>query len=208
MEIKLQKDIVLSDWVRQRVQWIIDPICRFMARLGISPNGLTLFGFVLNVVVAAVLATGRLRLGGWLLMIASAFDGLDGSLARQTGRSTRFGAFLDSVLDRFSESAILLGLSLYALTARKDTALILAYVTIVGSLLVSYTRARAEGLDVSCKVGLGTRFERMAVLVLGLLLGQVGLVLWILAILANVTALHRIYYVWRATRGGSDAWPG
>lgn len=192
---------MLSEWMRNHTRWLVTPVARFLSRTRISPNMLTLLGVLLNVAVGAVLATGRLRLGGFLVIIAGAFDALDGALARASGRTTRFGAFFDSVMDRFSEAAVFGGLLLHALQRGERTDVILIYAAIVGSLLVSYARARAEGIGVACKGGWFTRFERVTVLVIGLLLGQLRLALWVLAIFANLTALQRVYLVWRDTRG-------
>ena len=136
-----------------------------------------------------------------LVLVAGLFDALDGSLARTMGRSSRFGAFLDSTLDRFSEATVYLGLLIYYTRqgAREETVLI--YATIVGSLMVSYARARAEGIGVECKVGLLTRLERVGLLVIGLVINQVRWTLWILAIFTNFTALQRMWHVWRSTDG-------
>jgi CDP-diacylglycerol--glycerol-3-phosphate 3-phosphatidyltransferase len=136
-----------------------------------------------------------------LIFAAAGFDALDGTLARMTGRTSRFGAFLDSTLDRFSEAVIFLGLFVYLVDQGAQTELILIYATIVGSLMVSYARARAEGIGVTLKEGLLTRFERVGLLILGLIFNQLTLVLWILAIFTNVTAVQRMWLVWRITGG-------
>jgi len=179
---------------------IIEPIARALAWLGIPPNVVTVTGFVLNIGVGVILALGHIRWGGVCIILAAIFDALDGTLARIVGRTSRFGAFLDSTMDRFSEAVIFLGLLTWytRLGARRE--ILLIYATIVGSLMVSYTRARAEGLGLDCKVGILTRMERTIVLTVGLLLNQVLIALWVMAILANFTALQRMIYVWRATR--------
>jgi CDP-diacylglycerol--glycerol-3-phosphate 3-phosphatidyltransferase len=142
-------------------------------------------------------------LAGILLIVAAIFDAIDGALARLLNRVTRFGAFLDSTMDRFSEAALFLGVLIHFYYGRGTaTEVILCYVTIVGSLMVSYTRARAEGLGVSVRGGLLTRFERMVILIIGLLLNQLTVALWILAPLTNFTALQRVWLVWWATRDG------
>jgi len=165
------------------------------------PNLLTAMGFVLNVVVAYILAQGHMQAGGLLVIVAGLFDALDGALARSAGRTSRFGAFLDSTLDRLSEAAIYFGLLAFYTQrgARRESLLI--YAAVIGSLMVSYARARAEGLGIECEVGLLTRFERVAILALGLLSQRMLIALWALAILTNFTALQRIYHVWRVTRG-------
>jgi len=177
-------------------------IARVLARLGVSPNGLTVFGYLFHLPAMYTLATGRLQLGGVLVAIGGLIDTLDGVLAREVGQGSSFGAFLDSVADRFSEATVFFGLFLWYLRSGCQQELALIYAAIFGSLMVSYARARAEALGVQCKVGLFTRFERVTVLVIGLIAQQVRPALWVLAILANVTALQRIYHVWRVTRGG------
>ena len=192
---------MLSEKVRDWTQGFRSAIARVLGSWGVSPNTLTLFGYVLHLPVMYMLATGHLRLGGGLFALASAFDVLDGSVAREMGQATTFGAFLDSVIDRFSEGTVLFGLLLYYLNggARLEPALI--YVAVFGSLLVSYTRARAEGLGIQCKEGLFTRFERVILLAAGLISGLTRPVLWVLAILTVFTALQRVYHVWRKVNG-------
>jgi CDP-diacylglycerol--glycerol-3-phosphate 3-phosphatidyltransferase len=189
--------VTLSDRVRRYGQVILDPTVRVIARTGVTPNMLTIFGFLLNVGVAAVLAAGYLRLGGVLLLLSASFDALDGTLARQTGQQSRFGAFFDSTVDRYSEAVVLAGLLIYFVDQGAQLEVLLIYAAIVGSLMVSYARARAEGLDLECKVGMLTRFERVVVLGGGLILGVVTLALWTVAILANLTAVQRIVHVHR-----------
>ncbi len=193
---------MLSETVREWTQGLRSAIARVLGGWGITPNTLTLLGYALHLPVMVMLATGRLRPGGLLFIAASAFDALDGSVAREMGQATPFGAFLESVLDRFSEGTVLFGLLLHYLNsgARLEPALI--YVAMFGSLLVSYTRARAEGVGIACKEGLFTRFERVILLAAGLILGLTRPVLWLLAILTVFTALQRVAYVWRKTSHG------
>ena len=193
--------LTLTDLVRKWMRWLLDPLARLINRTGISPNLLTVMGFVLTVGVAYVLATGHLQIGGVLLAIAGLFDALDGTLARLAGRRSRFGAFLDSTVDRFSEAVIFLGLLVHYTQHGGRQESFLIYATLVGSLMVSYARARAESIGIECKGGILTRFERAVVLVVGLILNQMLIALWIMAVLSNFTALQRIYLVWRATGG-------
>jgi phosphatidylinositol alpha-mannosyltransferase len=183
---------------------------RLLGRSGITPNMLTVIGLFLTLFVTAVLATGHLVLGGVLVLLTSAFDMLDGALARATKRSSEFGAFLDSTIDRFSEALLLLGLLLYYRNvpdAHFETVFI--YLATVGSLLVSYTRARAEALGIECKVGVLARPERIILLSLGLILGWLPFTLAILALFTNFTVIQRIYHVWAQTRGKQqNAEPG
>lgn len=195
---------MLTEWIRRSTKWFIVPIATALGKLGISPNVLTVAGFLLNIGVAYVLATGHLRLGGGLVLAVALFDALDGTLAREMRQASRFGAFLDSVMDRLSEATVYAGLLVYYMSNGMAKEVFLIYAGIIGSLLVSYARARAEGVGVECKIGLFTRVERVAVLVAGLLLNQTQIALWALAILANFTAFQRIYYVWWKTRGTED----
>jgi len=188
---------MITQWVRKVTRWIVLPIAKVVGKLGVSPNLITVIGFLLNIGVAYVLSCGHLRMGGVLVLAAAAFDGLDGTLARELKQSSRFGAFLDSVMDRFSESTVYGGLLAFYISEQNSELAMLIYAAIIGSLLVSYARARAEGVGVECKVGVMTRVERVAVLVIGLLTEQMRITLWVLAILANLTAVHRVVHVWR-----------
>ena len=192
---------MLSERLRAWTQGFRSALGRIIGRWGVSPNTLTLFGYLLHLPVMYALAFGHFALGGILLAVASAFDALDGSVAREMGRVTAFGAFFDSVADRFSEATVLLGLLLLYVGQGGRIEPVLIYISLVGSMMVSYTRARAEALGVQCKEGLFTRFERVILLVIGLVVGRVRLVLWALAILTVFTALQRVYHVWRKTTG-------
>ena len=200
-EAKSGQTLTLTDLLRKRFGGTLEPIARLIGRAGVSPNVVTLTGVVLNLGVAWVLAQGYMRIGGLLVPLVSLFDALDGTLARLTGKRSRFGAFLDSTMDRFSEAIVYLGLLVFYTRLGAGREILLIYVTIVGSLMVSYARARAEGLGLDCKVGLLTRVERTVVLTVALILDQVPTALWVLAILTNFTALQRMYHVWRATDG-------
>ena len=192
---------MLSDLARKYSRAFLEPIARFFSRTGLSPNVITVIGFVLMIGVAIVLGRGHLVLGGWLIIAAVLFDAVDGTLARMMGRTSRFGAFLDSTLDRFSEAIIFLGIFIHLSGQNQKLELILIYATVVGSLMVSYARARAEGIGVPLKDGLFTRFERILLLVVGLIFHQLTWTLWLLAIFSNLTAVQRMYLVWRITGG-------
>jgi CDP-diacylglycerol--glycerol-3-phosphate 3-phosphatidyltransferase len=170
---------------------------------------LTLFGLVLNAIVATLLITGHLVAGGVMIIVAGLFDMLDGALAKITERMSTFGAFLDSVVDRYSEAIILLGLLLYYYihgSAAAVTEVVLIYVILVGSMMISYARARAGALHIQNEVGIMARPERIVLLALGLLFQTVLLVpvLWVLAVGTQVTAIQRIVYVWQVTSGRRD----
>ena len=188
---------------KERARRAIQPLVSVLARLGLTPNMLTITGVVLNAGVGAVIAAGYVQVGGFLLILTSAFDLLDGALAKATGKGSKFGAFLDSTLDRYSEAFVLLGLLWLSVQRNLTADVFLVYIVIVGSLMVSYTRARAEGLGLECRVGLFGRPERIAVLCLGLMLNLLTIALIILAALTHFTAVQRMVHVRRATRGRS-----
>ncbi len=192
---------MLSDVVRKYARVFLEPIARFISWTGLSPNLITIIGFLLMIGVAVVLARGHFFLGGILITAVAIFDAVDGTMARMLGRTSRFGAFLDSTLDRFSEAVIFLGLFIYFVGQNQSLELILIYATVVGSLMVSYARARAEGIGIPLKDGLFTRFERVLLLIIGLVINQLTVILWILAIFSNFTAVQRMYLVWRITGG-------
>lgn len=196
--------MTLTDLARKWGKGFLEPIASLIGRMGVSPNVVTLVGTLLNLGVAWVLAQGYLRIGGVLVPLVALFDALDGTLARLTGKRSRFGAFLDSTMDRFSEAILYLGLLFYYTRYDARPEILLIYATIVGSLMVSYARARAEGLGLDCKVGLLTRLERIIILTIALVLDQMTIALWILAILTNFTAFQRMYHVWRATHGEDE----
>lgn len=168
---------------------------RLIARTGISPNVITVLGFLVSCIVAWILATGHFFLGGFLILFSGAFDMMDGAVARVTGKITRFGALLDSTLDRYSEGAIFLGLLAYYADRGSYQEVLLIGAALFGSVMTSYVRARAEGLGLKCEVGLFTRPERVILLAIGLILNQMLVILWIIAVLSNLVALQRLLYV-------------
>jgi CDP-diacylglycerol--glycerol-3-phosphate 3-phosphatidyltransferase len=188
---------------KERARRAVDPLVRVLARTGVTPNMLTLLGAALNAGVGLVIAAGYPQLGGALLILTSAFDLLDGALAKATGKGTKFGAFLDSTLDRYSEAFVLLGLLWLAVQRNLALNIFLIYIVIVGSLLVSYTRARAEGLGLDCRVGLLGRPERLMVLCAGLILNLTPPALAILAVFTHFTAVQRMVHVRRVSGGKS-----
>jgi len=197
---------LLSNLIRQRAQALLNVAAGALGKIGLTPNALTLLGFLAMCGIGVVLAGGNLALGGLLIIAAGIFDALDGSLARLTNRVSKFGAFLDSTTDRFAEGALYFGI-MHAFMQRGMTFVAyLVFLALLGSLMVSYTRARAEGIGVEMKEGLMTRFERIALLVIGLLLtalfGDAPIlgVLGILAVLTNLTAAQRMWLVYRATK--------
>lgn len=186
----------LTDWARVRVRGILMPIARAVGRLGIHPNTVTIVGMLLQVGVAVMFSWGHITLGGWLLLAVAPVDALDGALARALGKASRFGAFLDSTLDRISDAALILGLTAHYMSqgARLEVALLL--ISLVAAMMVSYVRARAEASGFPCKVGLLTRLER--ILLIGVLsaIGLPVVMIWALALLSVFTVLQRIFYVY------------
>ena len=177
-----------------------DPIVAVIARTGATPNHLTVLGFLGNVGAAVLAARGDFLFAGLVMLAASALDLLDGALARATGRVSAFGAILDSALDRLSEAAVLGGLAYYFAQRNQREEVVLCFAALTGSLLVSYVKARAEAHGLELPGGLFTRAERVLLLGGGLIISQVRIALWILAVMANVTVLQRLYVSWDRLR--------
>jgi CDP-diacylglycerol--glycerol-3-phosphate 3-phosphatidyltransferase len=182
----------------------IQPAVRFLARTPITPTTLTWIGFWLAVVAAVLIALGYLWVAGLVLLFAGLFDLLDGALARYTNRTTRFGAILDSTLDRLSEGAALLGVSAFYAREPSTIGVSLAGIALLGSLLVSYVRARGEAEGLECQGGIFTRPERVIVLALGLLLSYFNYALItaliIIVIFSFITAGQRLVHLWLRTK--------
>src|SRR6476469_381042 len=179
-----------------------------MALARISPNILTFMGLLINVAAAVLFGYGNaenqarlFRYAGLVVFAAGFFDLVDGRVARATNQVTRFGAFFDSVVDRYSDVALFFGLLVYYARANRFFYLVLTAVVMVGAVMVSYTRARAESLIGSCKVGFMERPERLVLVIIGALFNRMAPVLWVIAVLSNVTVAHRIYYTWQRTEG-------
>ncbi|MBE9514327.1 MAG: CDP-alcohol phosphatidyltransferase family protein [Dehalococcoidia bacterium] len=176
---------------------IAGPIVGVLSRTGISPNAVTSLSLALSVATAGLVATGHFLLGGLLVLVSGLCDLLDGALARSTKRTTRFGAILDSTVDRASEAIVFCGLLIWYLPRGAALVPVLILVALIASFLVSYIRARAEGLGLQCQVGLFTRAERVIVLAVGLLVDQVIIALWVLVVFACVTVAQRLLYLWK-----------
>ncbi len=190
--------------LQQRARRLAEYVVRPLAAMGLTPNMATLIGLLLNGMAAAILASGQLQWGGLALLIAGLFDMVDGALARVTNRKTTFGAFFDSTIDRYSEGLTLLGVIVFALRQPPSQTHIwevaLAYVAALGSVMVSYTRARAEGLGLSLKSGLMARPERVVLLAGGLLLGGAEWLVWTLLLLAVTSVFTSIQRIRDAAR--------
>src|SRR5580700_8269320 len=183
-------------------------IVRGLALSKIHPNVLTFLGLVINIVAAVLLAAGHFRSAGFVIIGAGLFDMVDGRVARETNQVTRFGGFFDSVLDRYSDLALLMGLLVYYGTINRPFYVVLTAIVMTGSVMVSYTRARAENTIPSCKVGFLERPERVVLLIIGGLFDRMAPVLWVLAVLSNVTVIHRMIYTWWETKQLEDAQRG
>jgi len=185
---------------RSAPRWLTDPAVDLLARLGVTPNMLTAAGVAGNIGAGVLAANGNFLVAGIAVLAASSLDLLDGALARATGRATDFGSVFDAVMDRVSEAAVLFGLLVYFSDRGDRTEELLIFVAVVGSILVSYVRARAEIVGLKMKDGLFTRAERVVVLAVGLMVDQATIALWILAALASFTAVQRLAIVWVKTR--------
>ena len=185
----------LTDFMRLRFKGVLDPIGAALNRIGLTPNTLTLIGLAGNAVGAVLLARGELTWGGLLVLAMGPIDALDGTMARLRGERTDFGAFVDSVTDRYSELIILGGLLIHYVLRADQLMAGLVFAAAAGSVLVSYVRARAEALGFSAKVGVLSRMERYFVLAPTLVFGYPAVGVAIVAVLANFTALQRVYVV-------------
>lgn len=179
-------------------------VVRLLAKTPLTPNAITWLGFLVTVGAGVLIVTGHLFAAGFVVLAAGFFDILDGALARSTNRVTPFGAVLDSTLDRLAEAVILIGLLVVYAREQAVAEVALVSVTLIGSQLVSYVRARAEGLDLQCEVGIFTRAERVVVLALGLLLSQFDyaliIALAIILVFSYVTVGQRLFHVWQQTK--------
>ena len=189
--------VTFTDRMRVWFKWVVDPLGRFFLSTGMTPNMMTALGLAGNFVGAYFISQGKLVLGGWLVLIMTPVDALDGTMARLRGDPSDFGAFVDSVSDRYAELAILGGLMYYFAMQGNALGSTLAFAAAAGSILVSYVKARAESLQYEAKVGILTRMERYLVLAPLLVLNQPIVALWVLAVLGNFTALQRILFVRR-----------
>jgi len=186
-----------TDYLRLWFRWVLDPLGRFFNRLGLTPNMMTMLGLLGNTVGAYYLARGEMFTGGIFVLLMTPIDALDGTMARLRGESSDFGAFVDSVSDRYSELIIYGGLLYHFLTLGDALGGLLVFGAAAGSVLVSYVKARAEGLGYEAKVGMLTRAERYIVLAPSLIFNRLYIGLGIIAVFANITALQRIWHVRR-----------
>jgi len=189
-----------SNWRRSLSVRFTTPVAKALAHTPVTPNFLSWFGFLLTCGAAALVAMHYLLLGGIGVLVAGLMDTFDGALARQTGRVSRFGAVLDSTLDRLSEGVVLLGVIFIFARDGSELGAVLAGATMLFSFSVSYVRARAEGMGVACSEGWFTRTERVIVIALGLIFNQLIIALSVVSVLSLFTAVQRLYVAWRKLR--------
>ncbi len=206
------KGVLLPENVKNGFRSLFDPLVRFLVQMNMNPNTFTTLSLILSLFSAYQFAMGSLRTGGLLLILGGLCDMIDGSVARAGNRVTRFGALYDSTLDRYAEIVIYFGLGLYFITHPQATSTLYIvvnfsiFIGLAGSIMVSYVRARAEGLGFECKVGLMQRPERLVLLSLGALIaeGVLMFMLVLVAITANFTAIQRVWHIYTAEN--SDKW--
>jgi CDP-diacylglycerol--glycerol-3-phosphate 3-phosphatidyltransferase len=189
-----------TDYMRLWFKGVLDPTGAFFNRIGVTPNMMTMLGLLGNIIGAWFLAQGNMFLGGVFVLICTPFDALDGTMARLRGEANEFGAFVDSVTDRYSELFILGGLLFYFTTHNDHISTIVVYAAAAGSVLVSYVKARADSLKFDANIGILTRMERYLVIAPLLILNLPVIAVWIVAVLANITAMQRIWKVRQQTK--------
>lgn len=206
-QTKDQENKSFTEFLRRIFKGVFDTIGAFFNGLGIRPNMITTAGLLGNIAAGVLIASGQLLWGGIIALITAPLDALDGTMARLRNEPSRYGAFVDSVSDRYSEFALYAGLLVYFSDTGTWRDALLVFFAAMGSILVSYVRAKAEALNYSAKIGLFTRVERYFVLIPGIILGYPHVSLWILAILSNFTALQRFWYVRKQAKDGGEIRP-
>jgi phosphatidylglycerophosphate synthase len=198
----VSKRMTLTRTIGEGARWLLEKIVAGLAATGVNPNILTFTGLLINIWAAILFGRGQFPLAGGVMIFAGLFDMVDGRVARAQGRVTKFGAFFDSVIDRYSDLALYLGLLWYYAGVGRGRYAILVGVAMAGSVMVSYSRARAESLIPSCKAGFWERPERIVLLILGALSDKMAPALWLLAVFPNITVIHRIVHTWREMKLG------
>ena len=195
--------------------WLLQRIVNGLALTRISPNALTFIGLLINIVAALFFGFARVRdadrmflYAGLIIIGAGIFDMVDGRVARQTNQVSVFGAFFDSVLDRYSDLGLLMGLLVYYASINRYFYVVLTAVVMTASVMISYARSRAENIIPLCKVGFMERPERVVLLIIGALFNRMAPVLWVIAVMGNLTVIHRMMYTWQESRHLEDAQMG
>jgi CDP-diacylglycerol---glycerol-3-phosphate 3-phosphatidyltransferase len=184
---------------------VIRVIVRGLALSRIHPNVLTFIGLLINIGAAILLGVGRFQAAALVIIGAGIFDMVDGRVARETNRVTRFGGFFDSVLDRYSDLALLMGLLVWYGTINRPFYVVLTAIVMTASVMISYARSRAENVIPTCKVGFMERPERVVLLIIGALFDRMAAVLWVIALLGNLTVIHRMLFTWQETKRLEEA---
>jgi len=191
---------MLTNAIGRACSLLLSAIVRVFVACRINPNALTVFGFLLNLVAAYLFAYGYFRWAGGTIILAGLFDMLDGRVARLSNRVTPFGGFFDSVLDRYSDLCLMIGLLVFYGRINRFWYVTLVAFVMIGSVMVSYARARAENLIPSCRVGFLERPERTVLLIIGAMFDRMAPVLWVIAVLSTTTVIHRMVYTWQEIR--------
>lgn len=191
---------MLTSSIGRYIVWPVDRIAALIAPTGIPPNVITWSALIANFWAGILFAAGRFAAGGGMMILAGLCDLLDGPVARRQGRVSKFGAFLDSILDRYADLILFLGLLVYYAQVNRFLYAFLAGAAMAGSVMVSYAQARAESLVPTSEIGFFERPERLALMILGALFNRMPVALWILAIGPNITVIHRILHTWRQTK--------
>ena len=194
------RDTSISGLLGTGGSWILGSIVNLLAALRVKPNILTLIGLFINVFAAVLFANGMFTWAGLVVLFAGIFDMVDGEVARRTGHVTRFGAFFDSVIDRYSDMILFFGLVVWYAKLDRIFYAGLVVISLIGSIMTSYTRARAESLIPACKVGFLERPERIVLMIIGALTNRMGAAMWVMAILSNWTVSQRIWHTWQETK--------
>jgi CDP-diacylglycerol--glycerol-3-phosphate 3-phosphatidyltransferase len=192
---------MLTRTIGRFLAWPLDRMAALLAPTGVPPNVITWLALLLNLWAGILFAAGRFAAGGGMMILAGLCDLLDGPVARRQGRVSLFGAFLDSILDRYADLILFLGLLVYYSHVNRFGYAMLAGAAMAGSVMVSYAKARAESLVPTSEVGFWERPERLVLMILGALTNRMDVVLWILAIGPNITVIHRILHTWKETKG-------
>jgi CDP-diacylglycerol--glycerol-3-phosphate 3-phosphatidyltransferase len=201
----MEKSENIRNFFGVQLRRALSPLTRLLTHLRVGPNSITVFGTLLNVGAAVLVGFDLLVWAGVVFVVGGLFDMLDGALARYSGRETAFGAYLDSTLDRVSEGAIMAAIAYWFAVQGRVVDVALVVVALLGSLLVSYTRARAEGLGLECKVGLASRPERVVLIAVGLFFNVLSYVVYIMVALTLFTVGQRVVHTYRALRAEERA---
>ena len=196
---------MIGEKLGHRLDTVLSSSARTLFGKNINPHLLTIAGLLVNMVAALCLAKGFWVLSGCLILVAGLFDLFDGAVARAFNKATRFGSFLDSVIDRYSDAVLLIGIIWYYVMRSEQGSVLLACIVLMGSALIPYSRAKAEIYLEACNIGIMERAERVILLAVGSLFNEMVLVLWMLAVLTHITVLQRIYHTWKRMREQQSA---